>query len=35
MSKPDVSIIIRTLNEERYLPELLSSIQHQRINLQA
>lgn len=30
MSKPDVSIIIRTLNEERYLPELLSSIQKQR-----
>lgn len=30
MSKPDVSIIIRTLNEERYLPELLSSIQEQR-----
>ena len=30
MTKPDVSIIIRTLNEERYLPELLSSIQSQR-----
>jgi len=30
MSKPDVSIIIRTLNEERYLPELLSSIQEQQ-----
>lgn len=30
MTKPDVSIIIRTLNEERYLPELLSSIQEQR-----
>ena len=30
MSKPDVSIIIRTLNEERYLPELLSSIKNQR-----
>jgi rhamnosyltransferase len=30
LSKPDVSIIIRTLNEERYLPELLSSIQEQR-----
>jgi len=30
MSKPDISIIIRTLNEERYLPELLSSIQEQR-----
>jgi rhamnosyltransferase len=30
MSKPDVSIIIRTLNEERYLPELLMSIQEQR-----
>ena len=30
MSKPDISIIIRTLNEERYLPELLASIQRQR-----
>ncbi len=30
MSKPDVSIIIRTLNEDRYLPELLSSIQEQQ-----
>jgi rhamnosyltransferase len=30
MSKPDVSIIIRTLNEERYLPELLRIIQEQR-----
>ena len=30
MTKPDVSIIIRTLNEERYLPELLISIQSQR-----
>ena len=30
MSKPDVSIIIRTLNEERYLPELLTSIQRQQ-----
>lgn len=30
MSKPSVSIIIRTLNEERYLPELLTSIQRQR-----
>jgi len=30
MSEPDVSIIIRTLNEERYLPELLSSIQEQQ-----
>ena len=27
---PDVSIIIRTLNEERYLPELLTSIQSQK-----
>jgi rhamnosyltransferase len=27
---PDVSIIIRTLNEERYLPELLRSIERQR-----
>jgi rhamnosyltransferase len=32
MSKPAVSIIIRTLNEERYLHELLSSIQTQRSN---
>lgn len=30
MNKPDVSIIIRTLNEERYLPELLSGIQRQQ-----
>jgi glycosyltransferase involved in cell wall biosynthesis len=30
MTKPDVSIIIRTLNEERYLPELLSSIASQK-----
>lgn len=30
MTKPDVSIIIRTLNEERYLPELLISIQSQQ-----
>jgi rhamnosyltransferase len=30
MSQPDVSIIIRTLNEERYLPELLTSIKRQR-----
>lgn len=30
MSKPDISIIIRTLNEERYLPELLASIQTQQ-----
>lgn len=30
MTKPHVSIIIRTLNEERYLPKLLSSIQKQR-----
>ena len=30
MSRPDISIIIRTLNEERYLPELLTSIQGQR-----
>ena len=30
MSKPDVSIIIRTLNEERYLPDLLSGIQRQQ-----
>lgn len=30
MSKPDVSIIIRTLNEERYLPELLEGIQRQQ-----
>lgn len=30
MSKPDISIIIRTLNEERYLPELLTSIQSQQ-----
>lgn len=30
MSKPDVSIIIRTLNEELYLPELLSSVQEQQ-----
>lgn len=30
MNKPNVSIIIRTLNEERYLPELLSSIQEQQ-----
>ena len=29
MRKPDVSIIIRTLNEERYLPSLLSSIRTQ------
>jgi glycosyltransferase involved in cell wall biosynthesis len=29
MSKPDVSIIIRTLNEDRYLPELLRAIQGQ------
>lgn len=29
MRKPDVSIIIRTLNEERYLPKLLSAIQKQ------
>ena len=30
MRKPNVSIIIRTLNEERYLPELLTSIQGQK-----
>lgn len=30
MSKPDISIIIRTLNEERYLPELLTSIESQQ-----
>ena len=30
MTKPDVSIIIRTLNEERYLPDLLSSIASQK-----
>lgn len=29
MSMPDVSIIIRTLNEERYLPNLLGAIQTQ------
>ena len=30
MNKPDVSIIIRTLNEERHLPELLNGIQRQQ-----
>ena len=30
MSQPDVSIVIRTLNEERYLRELLLSIQKQQ-----
>ena len=30
MKKPDVSIIIRTLNEARYLPELLSGIENQK-----
>jgi rhamnosyltransferase len=30
MNNPDVSIIIRTLNEERYLPELLEGIQKQK-----
>ena len=30
MTKPDVSIIIRTLNEERYLSEVLSSIAGQK-----
>ena len=30
MRKPNVSIIIRTLNEGRYLPELLTSIQGQK-----
>lgn len=30
MSRPDISIIIRTLNEERYLPELLAGIQSQQ-----
>lgn len=30
MSKPDVSIIIRTLNEELYLTDLLNAIQSQR-----
>ena len=29
MRKPDISIIIRTLNEGRYLPELLSGIESQ------
>ena len=30
MNKQDVSIIIRTLNEERYLPELLKAIRRQK-----
>jgi len=29
MKEPDISIIIRTLNEERYLPELLKAIANQ------
>ena len=29
MKKPDISIIIRTLNEGRYLADLLSSIKNQ------
>jgi rhamnosyltransferase len=30
MTDPDISIIIRTLNEERYLPKLLASIANQK-----
>ena len=30
MNKPDISVIIRTLNEERYLPELLQNIKNQK-----
>ncbi|WP_392340460.1 glycosyltransferase [Moritella marina] len=33
MSKPLISVIIRTLNEERYLDELLQSIENQNRNL--